>query len=287
MEKGWALVTGASGGMGMELSRALLKAGYPLAMACRCEEKTLQCRRQLLSEIPGAVIDFLPVELSDMDSVQGLAQAFLSKGEPLDLLMNNAGTMEAGRQMTGDGFEKTTSVNYLAPFLLTMKLLKAMRPGSRVVNMVSCTYAVGRLSFPEFFTKGKRGRYARIPVYSNTKLALTLFTLSLAARCREKGICVNAADPGIVSTEIIRMHKWFDPLTDVFFRPLIRKPSQGAATAIRLLLSEECAGVTGQFHASCRPRRLSAKYLAHPQAEELWEETLKALAGWHPEEAFQ
>ena len=85
------------------------------------------------------------------------------------------------------------------------------------MNMVSCTYAIGKLHFPDFFFFGRKGKFWRIPVYSNTKLALLLFTLELAERVEERGITVNAADPGIVSTDIITMHQWFDPLTDIFF----------------------------------------------------------------------
>ena len=70
-----------------------------------------------------------------------------------------------------------------------------------------------------------------------------MFTINLAARIRERGIVVNAADPGVVSTNIITMHMWFDPLTDIFFRPFIRTPKQGAATAIHLLLDEDAGSV--------------------------------------------
>ena len=48
-------------------------------------------------------------------------------------------------------------------------------------------------------------------------VALTLFTIALSKKVKEKGIIVNAADPGIVSTKLITMHMWFDPLTDIFF----------------------------------------------------------------------
>ena len=98
--------------------------------------------------------------------------------------------METGRHITEDGLERTVSVNYVAPYLLTRKLIPLMEKGSRIVNMVSCTYAIGRLDFPDFFHLGKRGGFWRIPVYSNTKLALTLFTLELAARVKERGIVV-------------------------------------------------------------------------------------------------
>lgn len=100
--------------------------------------------------------------------------------------MNNAGTMETGLHITEDGLERTVSVNYVGHYLLTRKLLPLMGKGSRILNMVSCTYAIGKLDFPDFFIKGKKGSFWRIPVYSNTKLALTLFTFDLAERLKER-----------------------------------------------------------------------------------------------------
>ena len=138
--------------------------------------------------------------------------------------------------------------------------------------MVSCTYAIGKIT-PEFFTRGKKGSFWRIPIYSNTKLALWLFVRKLALLVQERGITVNAADPGIVSTNIIRMDMWFDPLTDIFYRPFIRTPKQGAATAVHLLLDELPKGTTGKMFASCRERNLDGKYLKHPQMDSLWDDT--------------
>ena len=89
-----------------------------------------------------------------------------------------------------------------------------MGQGTRIVNMVYCTYSIGKIT-PEFLIRGKRGSFWRIPVYSNTKLAVWLFTRELSERLKTEGITVNAADPGIGSTNIIRMDMWFDPLTDI------------------------------------------------------------------------
>ena len=184
------------------------------------------------------------------------------------------------RHITEDGLERTVSVNYVGPYLLTRKLLPLMGQGSRVVNMVSCTYAIGHLDFPDFFTRGRKGSFWRIPIYSNTKLALTLFTLDLAARVKGQGITVNAADPGIVSTDIITMHMWFDPLTDLFFRPFIRTPRQGADTAIRLLLDEDGGQRTGTFNVSGHAKPLSGKYTKHRQMQELWNRTEEIVKKW-------
>ena len=268
-----AIVTGADGGMGSEITRALATAGYHVVMACRDLQRATLRQREIIAETQNPDIEVRPIDLASLPSVQAFARQLLNEGAPIARLMNNAGTLETARRTTNEGLERTVSVNYVGPYLLTRLLLPLMGPGSRVVNMVSCTYAIGHLDFPDFFTRGRRGDFWRIPIYSNTKLALTLFTLDLARRVEQRGIVVHAADPGVVSTDIIRMQMWFDPLTDLFFRPFIRTPRQGAATAIGLLLDEEAGQCTGTFNASCHPKPLSDKYLHHPQMEELWQLT--------------
>ena len=280
MEKKLAVITGADGGMGTEITRAVARAGYRVVMACYNPEKAEVRRRLLVEETGNADIEVRGIDLASLESVAAFANRLLEQGEPLALLMNNAGTMETGLHITDDGLERTVSVNYVGPYLLTRKLLPLMGEGSRVVNMVSCTYAIGRLDFPDFFLRGKKGAFWRIPIYSNTKLALTLFTIDLARRVKDRGIVVNAADPGIVSTDIITMHMWFDPLTDILFRPFIRTPRKGAATAISLLLDEEAGRRSGTLNVSCRPKHLSEKYLHHWQMGELWNRTEIVVEKW-------
>lgn len=280
MEKKLAVITGADGGMGTEITRAVARAGYRVVMACYNPEKAEVRRRLLVEETGNADIEVRGIDLASLESVAAFANRLLEQGEPLALLMNNAGTMETGLHITDDGLERTVSVNYVGPYLLTRKLLPLMGEGSRVVNMVSCTYAIGKLDFPDFFLRGKKEAFWRIPIYSNTKLALTLFTIDLARRVKDRGIVVNAADPGIVSTDIITMHMWFDPLTDILFRPFIRTPRKGAATAISLLLDEEAGRRSGTLNVSCRPKHLSEKYLHHWQMGELWNRTEIVVEKW-------
>lgn len=280
MEQKLAIITGADGGMGMEITRAVASAGYKIIMACRDPQLAEPKRQSLIRETGNTALEIVPIDLSSLSSVASFANILLQRGEAITLLMNNAGTMETARTITEDGLERTVSVNYVGPYLLTRKLLPLMGEGSRIVNMVSCTYAIGKLDFPDFFLRGKKGAFWRIPIYSNTKLALLLFTFSLAEWVRQKGITVNAADPGIVSTNIIRMNMWFDPLTDIFFRPFIRSPRQGAATAIGLLLRENAREQTGTFNLNNHPKTLSAKYTAHVQMKQLWEETERIVAKW-------
>lgn len=280
MKQKLAVITGADGGMGMEITRAVAAAGYKVIMACRDPEIAEEKRQLIMRETGNIALEIIPVNLASLSSTASFANELLQRGEDITLLMNNAGTMETKRNITEDGLERTVSVNYVAPYLLTRKLLPLMEEGSRIVNMVSCTYAIGRLDFPDFFLRGKKGAFWRIPIYSNTKLALTLFTIALSEKVKGKGIVVNAADPGIVSTKIITMHMWFDPLTDIFFRPFIRTPRQGAATAISLLLDEDAGKRTGTLNVSCHPKQLSEKFFHHVQMKELWDKTEEIVAKW-------
>lgn len=280
MKQKLAVITGADGGMGMEITRAVATAGYKVIMACRDPEIAEEKRQLIMRETGNIALEIVPVNLASLSSTASFANELLQRGEAITLLMNNAGTMETKRRITEDGLERTVSVNYVAPYLLTRKLLPLMGEGSRIVNMVSCTYAIGKLDFPDFFLRGKKGAFWRIPIYSNTKLALTLFTIALSEKVKEKGIVVNAADPGIVSTPIITMHMWFDPLTDIFFRPFIRTPRQGAETAISLLLDEDAGKRTGTLNVSCHPKQLSEKFFHHVQMKELWDKTEEIVAKW-------
>ena len=245
-------------------------------MLCYTTFRGEERKSQLILDTKNEDIEVMQVDLSSMENIVEVAKRIIEKETSIDLLMNNAGTMCTHFIQTDEGFEHTVAVNYLAPFLLTRLLLPGMHKGTRIVSMVSCTYAIGKIG-PHFFTHGKEGSFWRIPIYSNTKLALWLFTRKLAEMLKDKGITVNAADPGIVSTNIISMDMWFDPLTDILFRPFIRTPRQGADTAIRLLLAPELEGVTGQMFASGKQRKLKEKYLNHPQAESLWADTEKLL----------
>lgn len=277
-----AIITGADSGMGFEETRAVAQTGYHVIMACYSPKLAQPKCEQLKKETGNEHIEVLGIDLANLSTVAAFVKEVKQRGCSIQLLMNNAGTMETGRHITVDGLERTVSVNYVGPYLLTRLLLPMMQPGARIVNMASCVYCLGHLDFPAFFEKGRKGSFWRIPVYSNTKLAITLFTLDLARRVKEKGITVNAADPGIVSTNMITMQMFFDPITDLVFRPFIRTPRQGADTAIQLLLSKDKEGQTGTFNRSGRSIRLSNKYIHHPKMNELWsrtEEIVKPFMG--------
>lgn len=273
-----AIITGAAKGMGFEEAKAVAAKGFHTIMACHHPEAAEAKRQEIVRETGNEHVEVMGIDLADLCSVRHFVDEVKARFSRLDLLMNNAGTLEAGLHKTKDNLEQTVGVNYVGPYLLTRLLLPLMGEGSRIVNMVSLTYRYGSLDFPDFFQRGRKGSFWRIPIYSNSKLALTLFTFDLAERLKDKGITVNAADPGIVSTNIIRMHNFIDPLTDIFFRPFIRTPRQGADTAIHLLLDEDKAGQTGTFNRSNRIINVGDKFFHHEKMQELWDKTEAIVA---------
>ncbi len=276
-----AIITGADGCMGSEIARAVAIEGYRIIMACVNVKRAEEKRKWIIAESGNEDIEIMPIDLSSLKTVKAFADEIKSRGETVSLLMNNAGILEQeGRTITEDGLERTVSVNYVGHYLLTRLLIPQMEKGSRIVSMTSLTYMWGRIYFPSFFEPGCRGFFWRIFPYSNSKLAITLFTLKLSRLLKDKGITVNCADPGIVATDIIYFKMWFDPITKAVFAPIIRTPRQGAATAIKLLLSPEVEGQTGSFNLSCHVKRLKRKYTESPLIDTLWQKTEDIVKQW-------
>lgn len=277
MEKKLAIITGADGGMGQVITLALAQANFSVIMACLDPEKAISVCKRIREESGNEDIEVRAINLASLSSVYTFTEQLLKEGRTISRLINNAGILTTKIRKTEDGLETIVSINYVAPYLLTRRLTPLMQPGSRIINTVSCTYAIGKIE-DQFFEKGKNGTFFRIPVYGNTKLALLLFTQELARRVQEKGITVYAADPGIVSTNMITMQAWFDPLTDLLFRPFIKTAAQGASTAVSLALVEKIKEESGGCYANCKPKNVPKRIRNHPVQKSLWNDTEQWLA---------
>ena len=133
-----AIITGADGGMGTEITRAVAQAGYHVIMLCYTLFKGEERKNQLILETGNKEIEVRQVDLSSMASVTNIADDLLGRGKHIDLLMNNAGTMSSGGLITTeDGLEYTVAVNYVAPFLLTLKLLQFPAKLTRSISLFS------------------------------------------------------------------------------------------------------------------------------------------------------
>jgi len=241
-----AIITGANGGMGSEITKALARAGYTTIMACFPSQKAEQKFLSIQKETMGEVVMF-PIDLAKPESVISFVEKITKKYPKIDLLINNAGVLYPKKKDLDGKWDYTTLVNYVGHFILTNKLLPFLKEGAKIVNVVSLTYRYGKIT-PQMFACGRNSLVQQVKNYSNSKLAILYFSLDLAEQLKERNITVNCSDPGIVGTKIIAMNnRCFDKICDVFARPFMKSPKQGAQTAIFLALNEKVSHISGGY----------------------------------------
>ena len=200
-----AVVTGPTlGGLGHWTALELARHGARVVLAGRTPDRLDAAAEGIASEVPGAALDTLVVDLSDLASVRTAAEQAREVG-PLHLLVNNAGIMASPFRRTADGLESQMATNHFGPFLLTGLLLDQLAASGdgRVVTLSSQMHRVAR-SAPLGDPRARR-RYSRWRVYSQTKLANLLFTFELDRRLRRAGLPVAAlaAHPGFAGTHLV------------------------------------------------------------------------------------
>ena len=125
-----AVITGADGGMGTEITHEVAAADYHVIMLCLTAFRGEEGRSRLIIDTGNQDIEMIQVDLSSMENIVEVARQICKQEGSIDLLMNNAGTMCTKFTQTHEGFEYTVAVNYLAPFLLTHLLLPKMHAGT-------------------------------------------------------------------------------------------------------------------------------------------------------------
>ena len=198
------LVTGASGGLGEETSRALAAAGASVIMAARDNTKNSEAKERILSNHSEAKLELHELNLASLQDVRSSAEEFLSKNESLDLLVNNAGIMCTPFGHTTDGFEQQFGVNHLGHYLFTGLLMPSLEKSgsSRVVCLSSGAHLICgvNLDDPMF----ERRDYDGWDSYGQSKSANALFAREFDRRYAEKGIHAFSVHPGMIFTELGR-----------------------------------------------------------------------------------
>src|ERR687886_367294 len=111
------LMTGATGGIGLAAAEALAMRGAHLTLVARSAERARSAVERLRATAGAeAVVDVLDADLASLSSVRRLAGEVLDRSSKLHVLINNAGAINATRQLSEDGIELTWAVNHLAPF---------------------------------------------------------------------------------------------------------------------------------------------------------------------------
>jgi NAD(P)-dependent dehydrogenase (short-subunit alcohol dehydrogenase family) len=186
------VITGASDGIGAAAARRLSRGGENVVVVGRSESKTAAVAAELDA-------DYFAVDFADLSQVRALAEKVRSQYPRIDVLLNNAGGMGTTIHFTPDGNEHTYQVNYLAPFLLTTRLLDVLLDSrATIVNTTSSSH---RLIFRATVDDLENtARHRPSTAYAFSKLAIVLFTRELHRRYHADGLSVATVHPGYVNS---------------------------------------------------------------------------------------
>jgi NAD(P)-dependent dehydrogenase (short-subunit alcohol dehydrogenase family) len=258
------LITGPTSGIGRQIAIDLGALGAHLVLACRDAVKGQALAREITARPRASHVDVLQVDVSSQASVQAFVAAYAARDRPLDVLVNNAGTVQGERRVSADGIELTFATNVLGYHRLTCGLLDHFnRDGAARVVVVASAFA-GDLDLDdlEFTRRGYDGLLA----YRQSKACDRLWSWALARRLQPRGITVNAMTPGWVpDTELSR--NLLPEVRQARARPG-RTVIQGADTAVWLAASPDVAGVTARFFAD--RREAPCEFRDHDTEERLW-----------------
>lgn len=260
-----AIVTGSNTGIGRVTAETLARKGARVFLANRSAEKTQPVIDAIRAA--GFEADFLALDLADLAAVRASAQAFLDRGEPLHVLVNNAG-LAGARGVTKDGFEIAFGTNHLGHYLFTRVLLPALERAdhARVVNVSSKShYQAKHVDWDAL--RRPTAHVSGLPEYAVSKLANVLFTRELARRTKPS-IHAYALHPGVVASDVWREVPWgVRHLMKLF----MLTNEEGARTQLWCATSDDVRDHDGRYYDKCKERRPSKLAEDDALARTLWE----------------
>ena len=236
------LITGSTSGLGRELTLRLAADGWTVLAHGRDRGRLDEVCRQA-----GPGVRPLVADLASLEDVVALAAQTAAVTDRLDVLVNNAGVgfgaPGQGRQTSAQGHELRMAVNYLAPVLLTRRLLPLLTASApaRMVNVGS----LGQMPFDPDDLDFRRG-YEGVAAYRRSKLALSAFTFDLADELSARAVTVNCVHPASLMPTAMVLESRAAPMSDL---------EDGVAATLRLITDPDLAEVTGEFFDGLRPGR--------------------------------
>ena len=234
------LVTGATDGLGKATAMELARTGATVLLHGRDQTRGEEALAEIRAETGNDRLGWYRADLSSLNEVRDLAERVSAEHERLDVLLNNAGigtTLPGGglRMQSEDGYELRFAVNYLAPFLLTRLLQPLLLDSApaRIVNVSSAGQAP--IDFDNVMLE--RG-YDGVRAYSQSKLALVMFTFDLADELRDSRLTANCLHPGTYMPTKMVLDAGVNPIDSL---------AAGVHATLRLITGPELEGVSGRY----------------------------------------
>ena len=186
-------ITGASRGIGLELTRQCLQRGDQVFASCRQPDSASDLQK-LKSEYPNRLA-ILQLDVTDQAEVEAVAEQVAADADGLEILINNAGILQSGEQVGNlkvDTLLNVLHTNSVGPVMVAQSLLDLLKAGknAKIINVTSQLGSISR--------KRSGGRYS----YDGSKAALNMFSRTLAFDVIDDGIITIVIHPGWVRTDM-------------------------------------------------------------------------------------
>ena len=266
------LVTGSTDGIGKLTALKLAGQNSQVIIHGRNKEKTESVVKELKEKSGNDSLEGYVADFSSLREVRDFAEKISNTYPKLDVLINNAGAGYTASRYSRDGYELRFAVNYLAPFLLTKLLIPVLIKAapSRIVNVSS----VGQHSI-NFDDVMQQKNFNAVTAYSQSKLALIMFTFDLANELKDKNITVNSLHPGTyLNTKMV---------TDAGINPL-GDPESGAEAEVFLATDKSLEDVTGKYFNVKKESKAQGQAYEEEARRKLTEITIKLIKAVLPEQ---
>jgi NAD(P)-dependent dehydrogenase (short-subunit alcohol dehydrogenase family) len=281
------VVTGANSGIGYEAAKRFASRGARLALVCRSEERGRKALDAIASATDNPDVKLYLADFCSLASVAKVASELLQDYPQIDVLCNNAGSINASRQVTAEGFETTFVANHLSGFLLTYRLLPALvKAGENSRARVVFTSSVNhRRSALDFGDLNLEENYGYLKAYGRSKLMNLLTAREIHRRHKDDNIVASSFCPGGVRTPIWRKGGISPRIWAVLLYPFMVNAEKGAATLIWLAGSEDDDSINADGNFFIRRRRARiAPFATDEAAEELWQASLDLISPYLPDD---
>ena len=295
-----AIVTGGSDGIGLHIATRLAAAGAEVVLPVRNPQKGEAAIAKIRSAAPTALVTLRQLDLSSLESVDQLGQTLRAEGEPVHILINNAGVMTPPeRQTTVEGFESQFGTNHLGHFALVSALLPLLSAGkARVTSQISIAANQGAINWDDINWERS---YDGMRAYSQSKIAFGLFGLELDRRSATHGwgISSNLSHPGVAPTSLLAARTELGRDTDTRSVRLIRwlsargilvgTPETAALPALYAATSPAAKpavlyGPDGPGHAGGGPaeQKLYSRLRSEDEARRVWDVSERMTRAIYP-----
>jgi NAD(P)-dependent dehydrogenase (short-subunit alcohol dehydrogenase family) len=293
-----AIITGATGGLGLACAAALLASdpAWHVVLAVRDGQRGAETIAKLGAPERCTVV---PLDLASLASVRAFPDAFAAQGLPrLAALVCNAGVQDASDvpQFTVDGFERTFAVNHLGHVALIAALRPHFAAPARIVMVASDTHdpkVRTGMPHPAFTTADQLARpldRERVPGrqrYTTSKLCNVLFAYELDRHLGHgaQGITVNAFNPGLMpGTGLVReagpvaRFAWRAIMPAMLALPMVHRPRTSGRRLAALAGDPAYEGQTGRYFDGAKPIASSVESRDTAKARQLWDDSERLIA---------